>query len=151
RAAAPAPAAPNVVTITASDFKFVAPDTVPAGTTTFRLVNNGPTIHHVQLIQLTEGKTFADFQTGMKSMGPNSPMPTWVHFIGGPNAVAASGSSDATIALEAGNYAMLCFVDLPDKVPHFAKGMVHGLTVTPATGAMAAAPMADVNVTLKDY
>lgn len=39
----PAPQAtgPTVVTITATDYAFGAPDTIPAGLTTFRLANQG--------------------------------------------------------------------------------------------------------------
>src|SRR5438445_3746866 len=38
---APRAAGPSVVTITATDYAFGVPDTIPAGLTTFRLVNQG--------------------------------------------------------------------------------------------------------------
>ncbi|MEO6778707.1 MAG: hypothetical protein ABI194_04570, partial [Gemmatimonadaceae bacterium] len=57
-------------------------------------------------------------------------------------------------------YVMICLVDMPGGVPHFAKGMVHPFTVaaapagaqaaTPAT-APATAPASDVTITLSDY
>jgi len=37
-----APAAQNVVEVTATDFAFAMPDTLASGVTTFRLVNQGP-------------------------------------------------------------------------------------------------------------
>ena len=42
-------------------------------------------------------------------------------------------------------------VDIPDHVPHFAKGMIHPLKVTAATGPAAAEPTADATVSLADY
>src|SRR5215211_6099569 len=65
-AAATAP----VVNITARDFAFDAPDSIPAGLATIRLNNTGTTIHHVQIVHLADGKTFADFEAGLKSMKP---------------------------------------------------------------------------------
>jgi hypothetical protein len=46
---------------------------------------------------------------------------------------------------------MLCLVDLPDHVPHFAKGMVKPLKVTAAAGTPAVAPTPDVTISLVDY
>ena len=73
-AVAAAPVA-NVVTITATDYKFEAPDQVPAGLTTFNLTDNGKELHHATLIKLDSGKTFDDFMAGMKTMKPGTPPP----------------------------------------------------------------------------
>src|SRR6185437_15483407 len=72
----PAAAAPtiNLITVTASDFHFDAPAETPAGPTTIRLVNNGPSIHHVQLLKLEDGKTPDDFIAALKAGGPE---PRW--------------------------------------------------------------------------
>jgi hypothetical protein len=64
-AAGEEPRAPKVVTITARDFAFDAPDTLTAGLTTIRLVNQGPDLHHVQLIRLEGGHRLADMQKAM--------------------------------------------------------------------------------------
>jgi hypothetical protein len=55
------------------------------------------------------------------------------------------------INMQPGNYALLCLVDIPGKVPHFAKGMVRPLKVTAASGNATAEPTADATVTLSDY
>ena len=47
----------RTVTITASDFRFDAPDSIPAGLTTFNLVGVGPELHHMQILRLEQGKT----------------------------------------------------------------------------------------------
>jgi uncharacterized cupredoxin-like copper-binding protein len=52
--------------------------------------------------------------------------------------------------LEPGNYVLIYFVDIGGP-PHFSKGMVKGLRVVPATGAVSPKPKADVTVDLLDY
>jgi len=145
-----AAATPNVVTITAKDFAFEAPDTIPAGVTTFRLVNQGPNLHHAQLIRLDQGKTLKDFLDGMKAMKPGEAPPAWAAFVGGPNPPDAGGEATVTQTLEPGNYAMVCFVDLPDHVMHVMKGMARAFVVVPST-TMAAEPTSDVTMQLADY
>ncbi len=143
-----APVGPAVVTVHAKDFAFDAPAQISGGLTTFKLVNDGQTFHHMVIVRLDSGKTVADFQEAMKKQGPP---PAWAVFIGGPNAPDPTKESNATLDLRAGNYVLLCLVDGPDGVPHFAKGMVHPLTVGPATGVAATAPTADITIGLKEY
>jgi len=140
-------AMPNVVTVVANDFAFEAPTQIPAGLTRFVLKGQGKEIHHATIAKLAEGKTVADLRAAFKTPGPP---PSWVTFIGGPNVPEPGAEANATVELTPGDYALICFVDTPDKVPHFAKGMVHGFTVTPST-ANAMAPAADVNLALVDY
>ncbi|MBC7670832.1 MAG: hypothetical protein H7247_00300, partial [Polaromonas sp.] len=138
-----------VVVIKASDYTFDAPASIPAGYNTFRLSNGGKELHHVQIVQLLQGKTFADFTESMKKQGPP---PVWAKVVGGPNASAPSGPvSEATVKLDAGNYALLCVIPSPDGTPHVMKGMVRPLTVIAASGEKAAEPKADVTVHLNDY
>lgn len=147
RQAGAAAASPNVVAVHAKDFAFTAPAQIPAGVTTFEFTNDGPGIHHMQLVRLDSGKTFADLQAALKHPGPP---PRWAVFIGGPNAPAPGSQSNATLDLASGNYAVICLVDMPGGVPHFAKGMMQPLEVTPSSSA-AKEPAADVDVTLADY
>lgn len=144
-------AEPTVVTITASDFAFEAPDTISSGMVTIRLVNNGPELHHVQLVRLSDGKTYADLMEGMKTMQPTSPMPPWIHDVAGPNAPVPGAEWAITQDLAPGTYAILCFIPSADNVPHVAKGMSRELTVVPTTSAMAAAPVSDITVKMTDY
>lgn len=146
--AAAAPAAPATLTFHAADFKFEGPDSIPAGMVTFNLINDGATFHHMQIVRLDSAKTFADLQAAIAKKGP---IPGWVTFVGGPNAPDPHSQSNATMNMPAGNYALLCFVDMPGGVPHVAKGMERSLTVMPSSGAMAAAPTPDVTMTLADY
>ena len=147
-AAHPKPAAPPVVVVHARDFSYLAPKTIKAGASTFHLVNDGKQVHHLTILKLEAGKTIADFAAAMKKPGP---LPSWVSSVGGPNAAVPGASSDATLTLEAGHYALLCFVPSPgETAPHAMKGMVRALTVLPGT-SKATEPTADVTVTLADY
>lgn len=148
--AAAAPAAPNVVTFTARDFAFTAPDTIPAGVTTFKLIVEGTNLHHAQLLKFSEGKRLADFIAAMQAFKPGDAPPTWAVEVGGPNPPAPGEETNTTQMLEPGNYAVVCFVDIPDKVPHIMKGMAKEFVVVPST-ATAVEPTPDVTVTLADF
>jgi hypothetical protein len=137
----------RVVTVTGKDFKFDAPDEIPAGLTEFRFLNKGPSIHHMQILKLTKGKTFSDLRTALAKQGPP---PAWMKEVGGPNAPAPGTESNATLMLEPGNYAIICFVDIGG-APHFTKGMIRPFKVVPASGPVAASPTPDVTATLFDY
>jgi uncharacterized cupredoxin-like copper-binding protein len=151
--AAPAKAAaaadPRVVTVVAREFAFQAPDEVPAGLVTVQLQNRGTTLHHVAIMRLDEGKTLQDLFAAFQAGGAP---PAWAHDMGGPNAPDPGSDSNATLMLEPGSYALLCFVDMPDHVPHVMKGMAKLLRVTPAAvPAAARAILGDVTMTLNDY
>ena len=151
-AAASAPAAaatPNMVSFTAKEFSFEGPDSIPAGLTMFHLTDAGQELHHVQLIKLEEGKTYADFQAALKDMGKGPP-PAWIVSYGGVNPPAPGGTTTAMQVMEPGNYAVVCFVESADHVPHIAKGMTRSLTVPPSSNPTSE-PNADVSLTLSDY
>jgi len=145
-----------VVTVHAKEFAFTAPATIAPGQTTFHLVNDGKLLHHLQILQLGQGKTFADLQAAMKKPGPP---PAWLVAVGGPNAAVPGGSVDATLDLEAGNYVIACFIPSPgDPTPHMMKGMIQPLTVKAgvtqaamATNSYAATPAPDIHLVMKDY
>lgn len=148
--ATPATPPANVVTVRAKDFAFEAPAEIAGGTVTFRFFNDGPQLHHLQLIRFSEGKTLADLQQAMKAPGP---FPAWATVAGGPNAVDAGHEITATMEVAPGEYAIICFVDTPDHVPHVMKGMAHALHVgpAPAGAAPAVSRPADLTITLSNY
>lgn len=142
----PAPKPAKSIVVTASDYSFQAPDTIAAGLTEFRLHNLGPSLHHLTLMHLEDGKTLGDL---MRAMGPNAPMPAWATFVGGPNAPVPGSWSNATVALVPGHYVMLCVIPDSANVPHFAHGMMKEFVVTGA--GRATLPSGDISVTLADY
>lgn len=148
-AARPEKAAPAIVTVTAADFSFEAPAKIPAGATTFRLVNQGKELHQAQLIRLEDGKTLDDLAKAMKNPGPP---PSWVKWVGGPNGIAPGQESNATAVLTPGQYAYLCFIPSADGQIHVSKGMVRPFEVTAASPASAAdLPAATITIKLVDY
>jgi hypothetical protein len=142
------PAGPNEVTVTATDYAFAVPETLPAGLTTLRLANAGTETHHLVVMRLAEGKTLADVQ----AMKPEEKIPEWLSFPGSPGAIAPGDTSVTTAVLTPGQYVMACYVSSPDGTPHIAKGMVRPFVVKgPAPATPAPEPQADVSVTLSDY
>jgi hypothetical protein len=151
RKPAPPPASPaaTVVTVTANDFSFAAPDSIPAGLTTVKMLNAGKEPHQVVFIRIDSGKTMAEVQTALTT--PNMAVPGWMSFPLGANGVLPADSSNATATLAAGHYILVCFMPSPDGTPHVAKGMVKPIEVTASTAAAAPEPAADVVMTAKDY
>jgi len=155
-----APAGSNVVDVVARDYAFDVPTRIPAGLTTFRLRNEGPDLHHIYLVKLAPGKTMADVFTYMQQPSDAPSFPSWATPVGGPNTPRpGGGESNATLYLEAGEYAMLCVIPAKDGMPHVMKGMAKAITVTPAARPSrpasghpdTPAPKADVTMTLRDY
>lgn len=152
--AAQAPASgtrsPHVVNVKAFDYRFEAPASIPAGTTTFRLQNLGKEPHHLWIVQLTGGKTPADFNKAMKAWGSALKMPAWAVDVGGPNTAGSNETAEGTMTLEPGTYMLVCWIASPDGMLHVMKGMVKEMTVTgPAVAA--AEPTADITMMMDDY
>ncbi|MEO8199050.1 MAG: hypothetical protein ABI679_00880 [Gemmatimonadota bacterium] len=143
----PPPPAPQVITMTAHEYAYEGPDTISAGMTTFRLANTGTELHHMQLVRLNDGKTVQDLMAAPME----GPAPAWAIMVGGPNAAAPGDTANATLHVEPGRYAMLCFIPSSDGKPHVAKGMLHQFEVIPSTAEAAAMPSPDVTITLADY
>ena len=143
-----------VVTVHAKEFAFVSPPTIAPGQVTIRLVNDGKQLHHITVLKLEKGKTFADFEKGLKA---NKLDPATLTSVGGPNAAVPGSTIEATLTLEPGNYVIACFIPSPgEETPHAMKGMYKSLVVSAggvqqAGSATAAAPVPDTHLELKDY
>jgi hypothetical protein len=142
------PAGASEITVTASDYRFDAPAEVPAGLVTIRLVNQGPSLHHIQLFKFEDGKTLDDFLAGMKG----EHLPGWAIHAGGPAPPEVGATTASIERLEPGNYGLICFIPSEDGMPHVMKGMSRALKVVgPAPATPAPEPEADIIVTLVDY
>ncbi len=139
--------AANKVTFTATEFKYDAPNTIPAGWTTFTLDNQGKQAHDLILIKPEAGKTITDVMAALSS-GP----PDWVGFYGGTSA-AAGKRSDYTVNMPAGDYIALSFGESANGQPDAAQGMVHAFTATGDAAALSAdaLPEADATVNMIDF
>jgi len=138
---------PQVVEVGAVDYSFESPDELDPGWVTFHLANHGAEAHHLTLLRLEEGRTVTELVAALRDGRPIDGIATWA---GGPNAPMPGASSNATVQLTPGEYALICLVPSPDGVPHVFKGMVKEITVRDGPSA-GAEPAADVEVTLRDY
>jgi hypothetical protein len=139
---------PAEFTVTAREYSFDVPATVPAGYVKLRMVNRGREVHHIQLLKLAPGKTIADFQRALQAGGPP---PAWATALGGPGAADPRGEANATTYMPAGEYVLLCWVPAPDGRPHVVHGMIRPLTATARKRITGSGPRADVSIRLVDY
>ena len=154
RLAAQSPLPGNVVDVTATEFFFEAPDSIPSGQTTFRLTQAGMAaeralagkegrelvadqgddtrgFHMLWVVRLDEGKTIADLIAAARA---NVASP-WKTIIGGPGFALPPRTTNATMDLEPGTYALVCYVGSAreDRTRHhLLHGMVRQLIVTPS-------------------
>jgi uncharacterized cupredoxin-like copper-binding protein len=137
------------VVFIAKDYQFTGPDRIAAGMTTIQIVNKGQDVHHIQLLKLLQGKTAADFRAAIAA--DPTRLPTWIKFVGGPNAIVPGSEAVATMNLAAGDYLLVCLI--PDKkgVLHVALGMQRPLSVTSAKPTLVSEPKAGVTITQADF
>lgn len=116
-------AVPNLVSLSATEYAFEAPDTIPAGWTTFRLANRGQEIHYGHIVRLEPGKTVQElvdaYAVAIRTSGPR---PKWVTRFGGPGGAFPGDSSSVTQYLEPGSYVWICPIEDDSGAPHFSKG-----------------------------
>ena len=144
-AAPPPDEDPPVITLTATDFAFEAPERMPAGAVTVKLVNEGESTHHAQLVELRDGKTLDDLMAAAAEGAP----PEWAVWVGGPGIAMPGMTSEATVDLRPGTYYWLCFIETDEGVPHLAEGMTHRVEVEP--GPRTPLPAPDNTMMLNDY
>jgi hypothetical protein len=108
---------PPVVTLTATDYAYEAPETVSAGFTVFRLVNRGDEFHGATIVRLEGGTTLPEYVDAYAAAQPRGARPTWATFLGGAYA-PPHGESTAALYLEPGSYAWVCFAPGKDNVAH---------------------------------
>lgn len=151
----PAPSRPNVVSLTATEYTFGAPDSLPAGWTTFRMANLGQEVHYGHMVRLDSGRTVQDLVDAYaEAIRTSGPRPKWVTRFGGPGGAAPGDSSTVTQLLEPGHYVWICPVEDDAGNPHFGKGEVKPFVVhaaEPAATGQAGAPESDMVVRLMDY
>jgi len=143
----PAGGPPPVVTITADDDRFIAPDTVAAGLTTLHLVTRGAALHQVALARIGGGHSFAEFLDAMRAPPPP---PEWIDMAGGVNPPVAGGEASVTMELEPGRYALLCLIPDSAGLPHVVRGRYREMVVVRRRVPRAAEPAVTDTLILSD-
>jgi hypothetical protein len=147
--------APNVVSLTATEYAISAPDSVRAGWTTFRLANHGDQVHYGHIVRLDSGRTPQDLVGAyLEAIRKSAPRPAWVKRFGGPGGTAPHDSSNVTQQLEPGSYVWICPVEDDSGTPHFARGEVKPFVVYAVAGdaaGRATGPTASTAIRLADF
>jgi hypothetical protein len=120
---APAPVAD--ATIRMHDFGFDN-DTLAAGSHVLHVVNDGPSVHEVDLVRLDDGATMEEF---MAAMAPGAAGPPPGTPMGGTGALSAGLANWWPVDLAPGTYLFICWVPNEEGVPHAMLGMVKQVVV----------------------
>jgi hypothetical protein len=128
-AGAPRPAPRAFATVRLVDMAFVGlPRYLPAGLLTLKVINDGPSVHELNLGKLHKGVTYQRLLTLLQQAQPSGPPP--VDDAGDILALAPHHTSWIVQRFTPGNYAALCFFPDPKTHrPHVALGMVAHFTV----------------------
>ncbi|MGB8318657.1 MAG: hypothetical protein WCE54_11065 [Ignavibacteriaceae bacterium] len=160
----------NVVDVTAKDYYFYVSDSIPSGWTTFRFHNEGNATHFFFLTLLPDSISFEryhnevlpPFVTAMDTLEAGaskadagallgSLLPKWyasAKAMGGAGLTAHGKTSQTTINLEPGNYAMECYIKTEDGKFHSELGMIRPLTVTNSISKMKEPEDADIEINI---
>ena len=141
-------ATPNVVALTATEYAFEAPDTLPAGWTNLRLANRGQEVHYGHMVRLDSGKTVRDLVDAYaEAIRTSGPRPKWVTRFGGPGGAFPGDSVSVTQYLEPGSDVWICPVEADREVED-------RVVVKAADGVVAdraAGPEASLVIRLMDF
>lgn len=163
---------PPVVDVTAVDYAFQAPDTIPSGWVTFRMENQGEETHYFELHRLPDTVTFEELRQELEEpldslrqslragkidtsefeKAFDRTLPDWATQepfsdpAGGMPLLAPGRAAQATHKMEPGTYTMACIaVRSPDGRRHVHLGMDRPITVT-ETSTGASPPEPDVTM-----
>ncbi len=118
-----------VMSVSADDFSFDAPETVAAGPTTVRLTNDGEEDHELHLLRLNGGVEVHQFRQALHQDGLDVAMRLG-STVGHVATVGPGQTTEAAVDLPEGEYVLICQLPSPgDGVAHILKGMVKDLTV----------------------
>lgn len=160
----------TVVEVTAQDYAFSAPATIPSGWTMIRFTNEGEEPHFVFMSRLPEGRTIEHYETelhpafaaawyAVRDGGATTDeamqtlfqeLPAWfpeLQLIGGPGLASPGRTTETLMHLQPGNYVLECYVKTAAGEIHYMEGMVRPLVVTEQRSTTSP-PDPDITVTL---
>jgi len=162
----------NVIEVVARDFNFVVADSIPSGWSTFRFNNTGHAEHFFLLNLLPDSISYDTYHKNVTKpfemvfdslkAGKSKEdaigllinlIPGWyfsdVKQMGGTGIVSMGKSTDITLNLPAGTYAMECYIK-EQGVFHTALGMIRPIVVTEKVSGTKP-PLTNVKLTLSNY
>ena len=113
------------VQVTMLDYAFeLSQSTVPADSlVSFELINAGAYPHEFAVVRLPEGVT-------IDQVLADPSLEEQIQFFGGAFAEPGETGHFALQGLEPGTYTAVCFVDVPEGIPHVMRGMIVEFEVT---------------------
>lgn len=134
--------------VTAADFSFQLPASVPAGVMRLTLKNDGVVDHHAMFMRLNDDAEMADLEAALTQADFGAVF-AFSQSLGGPE--VGPGEQASVIAdLPAGQYQVICVIPEADGTPHYMMGMKAPLEVTEATEPLPT-PVASMTVNLVDF
>jgi uncharacterized cupredoxin-like copper-binding protein len=140
------------VAITAKDFAFELPASVPSGVVQLTLTNQGQQPHDFQIVKIDGNHSLDEFNQAMAGTGDGGPTPEWIHGVGGVGTIAPGAPAQSSwVKLEDGaTYYYFCTESTDQNQPHASMGMVGQLKLSGKSKA-SALPKADATVKAKEY
>jgi hypothetical protein len=145
----PVPKGRPHVTIIARDYSFTAPPKIAAGYVDVSIENQGKQDHQVQFVKLGTMSLDA-FKAAAIKTDIGAVQKSTV-FAGGPNSANPGKTTTATVKLDPGKYALVCFIPAPDGKPHVAHGMLTVVDVVKTAASDETAPTPASSITLGDF
>lgn len=110
-----------------ADYEFILSEySAPAGTVSFNVTNTGEYPHELVIVQLPEGVTVED-------VFADPSLEEQIQFVGFTFADVGQEAPPLVVTgLEPGVYTLVCFVDVPEGIPHVMRGMIAEFEVTEA-------------------
>ncbi len=130
--------------ITADEYGYHMPDSVPAGLVHITLRNVGRDIHEALLVRFTD--TIGTAAAYADSVRAHVDFPSNAEDVGGAGLTLPGDSSGVWIQLAAGRYAVVCW-----KGDHLVRGMAHDLRVVVSDEGRRDPPRATRQLTLMDF
>ncbi len=148
-AAAEESKAPEVA-VTATDFSYTLPSSVPGGVVKLSLTNSGAQAHDLQLLTIDGTHTKDEIVENFASEG--APIPPWLHAAGGVGTVGPGAPPSAAYVKLAPKtaYWYVCTESTDDNKPHTSLGMI-GTFTTADSSPVAELPKTDATVKAKEY
>jgi uncharacterized cupredoxin-like copper-binding protein len=144
----------NQLTITTKGMAYEITGHPHPGNLDITFDNADDAAHEAQIVRLAKGKTVDDLLADMKEGGEQAAAadlagdPEQMTY--GSPALLYGGQKTEVVSdtIDAGNYAVLCFLPGPDGMPHVAMGMAAGFTVS--GDEVTSTPHSDGTVSLAD-
>jgi uncharacterized cupredoxin-like copper-binding protein len=139
----------QTLVITAYEYTFKAPDSMPAGIARVRLVNRGKNAHQVIIARLDDTSSL---DRVMRSLTADTARTRGIKWVGGVESAIPGESSEIMLPLASGRYVLICAYDGDNGLTHVSLGMIRPLVVSPGSPVtMRSLPATSTTIELSDY